>query len=72
MTRFLDTKRTGLRFKNAVAEESVDEVHAALEILYRSFYVPRSTLASDLSCSGEARLERARHTRLELPIWMKF
>jgi hypothetical protein len=53
--------------------ETVDHLHAALEIPYRSSYVPFITfigVGSRLKQRGAPL--KTRSMRVELPIWMKF
>jgi hypothetical protein len=58
-----------------LAKLSVDDSHAALEIISRSSYVPGiiTQLASDPGLSGDARAQehKARVLRPGMPIWMK-
>jgi hypothetical protein len=52
-------------------QQTVDGLRAALEIHARSSYVRVHPLASDPRYPEDARLNAARSTRLEMPIWMK-
>jgi hypothetical protein len=52
-------------------QQTVDDARGALEIRVRSTYVRVHPLASDPRYPEDARLNAARSTRLEMPIWMK-
>jgi hypothetical protein len=52
----------------ASSQQTVDGLHAALEIGDRSSYVPVTPIGVRSPVSGDARPNA---TRLELPLWMK-
>jgi hypothetical protein len=55
----------------AAPQQTVDGLQGALEIAARSSYVPSSPIGVRSAGCGGARLNAARPTRLEMPLWMK-
>jgi hypothetical protein len=53
-------------------QQTVDGLHATLEILSRSSYVPSLPTGVRSPLSGEARPKMRVSARLEMPLWMKF
>jgi hypothetical protein len=55
-----------------ITQQTVDGSHGTLEMSARSSYVPSSPIGvRSPALPEDARLNVARSTRLELPIWMK-